>query len=113
MKKIIIVILIVAVMAGLLIARAEFDKNHYSCFYMKPYEEFDDGIAKGTRWKSNGVERIYSFDELRAIAENNKISLSGLLGGDYGLVIQLREDLALFIPGLGLDSGLSTSYGIF
>ena len=74
---------------------------------------YDNGLTRGTNWVMTGETYSCSMDELKELGKTHTVRLTGLLGGVQGLIFELASDQVLMVPGLGLDSGVSESYGFF
>lgn len=111
MKKIIAVVLCLALVMGVVIAKVNYDKTHFVGYYYVKGEEYDTGIAKGNVWHWTGETDLYSLDEIRDMATYCRMSLTGFMDGyPAGVAVTLLSDRAVIFPGLDWDQGISNTW---
>ena len=110
MKKVIVVLVALAIIVGGVFAGVNFMRTHYIGRIYTRGVEFENGFAKGFQWTDSGERMIYTIGDLKDLAEDCRVSIHGWGSNGVTMGFTLTEDTALVVSGLSLDDGISETY---
>ena len=111
MKKMLVFIILVAVLcSAAVVGKLVFDANYVMAYYYERGEAFDTGVARGYNWYPTGDKMIYSKRELKELAESGIRVSWQVINGIDGLGFTFTDNLAMLVPGVGVDDKITDHY---